>query len=145
MTGSMRDGEKNKNKGSRVWRFISSPHTIKEVCTTPTLYLTKTEREQRRKIVLASIGATVFFFFQPSLFFLKWRLGKKMSIRRSGRNTKKGLHQLTGRRRECEFTTRKTKEQGTEREKEKEKESMIEKNLDERSLARITNYTFLSL
>lgn len=66
-----------------------------------------------------------------------------MSIRRSGRNTKKKLQQLTERRRECEFTTEKTKEQGTER--EKEKESMIGKNLDERSLARITNYTFLSL
>lgn len=134
-------GRKTKIKGSRVWRFISLPHTNKEVCTTPMLYLTKTEREKRRKIVLASIGVTVFF--PPSLFFLKWRPGKKMSIRRSGRNTKKELHQLTERRRECEFTTEKTKEQGTER--EKEKESMIGKNLDERSLARITNYTFLSL
>lgn len=68
-------GRKTKIKGSRVWRFISSP-TIKEVCTTPMLYLTKTEREKRRKIVLALIGATVFF--PTSLFFLKWRLGKNV-------------------------------------------------------------------
>lgn len=68
-------GRKTKIKGSRVWRFISSP-TIKEVCTTPMLYLTKTEREKRRKIILALIGATVFF--PTSLFFLKWRLGKNV-------------------------------------------------------------------
>lgn len=37
--------------------------------------------------------------------------------------------------------TEKTKEQETERERER----MIGKNLDERSWAQITNYTFLSL
>lgn len=52
-----------------------------------------------------------------------------MSIRRSGRNTKKELHQLTEKQRECKFTMEKTKEEGTEW--EKEKESMIGKNLDE--------------
>lgn len=118
-------GRKTKLKGSRIWSFISSPHTIKEVCTTAVF--NKTEREKRTKIVLASIGTTIFFF-PRSLFFLKWRLGK-ISVGRSGRNTKKELHQLTERRRECKFMMEKTKEEGTEW--EKEKESMIGKNLDE--------------
>lgn len=39
------------------------PHTIKEVCTTPVLYLTKTEREERRKIVLAFLSSTSFSEF----------------------------------------------------------------------------------
>lgn len=43
-----------------------------------------------------------------------------MSIRRSGRNTKKELHQLTERQSECEFTMEKTKEQGTEGEGKRE-------------------------
>lgn len=46
-------GRKTKIKRSKVWRFILLPHTIKEVCTRLMLYLTKTEREERRKILLA--------------------------------------------------------------------------------------------
>lgn len=68
-------GRKTKLKISRIWSFVSSPHTIKEVCTTAVF--NNTEREKRTKIVLASIGATVFFFLR-SLFFLKWRLGKNI-------------------------------------------------------------------
>lgn len=69
-------GRKTKIKRSKVWRFILLPHTIKEVCTTLMLYLTKTEREERRKILLPSIGAPISFF-PPEFVFLEMETEKK--------------------------------------------------------------------
>lgn len=57
-----------------------------------------------------------------------------MSIRRSGRNTKKELQQLTERGEESANSRRRKQKNKRRTEKQKEKESMIEKNLDERSL-----------
>lgn len=69
-------GRKTKIKGSGVWRFILLPHTIKEVCSTPMLYLTKTEGGREEENRFGVVRRNPFFFSPLSLFFLKWRLEK---------------------------------------------------------------------